>query len=283
MQIFDRLHLNHTHTRSRALYADHDIIIRAVWDQIIDRLHDIKRSFQNVLVLGPRGADDMCQTLKIAKKIEQVTILQAISDAEILPYEPAHFDLILSAFDLHTINDLPGIMIQIRTLLKPDGVLLAAFPGGETLYELRQAMMMAELELTGGGSPRILPWMDKQQAGALLQRGKFALPVADSEKIIIEYGALQTLLHDLRGMGESNVLRARSKKPVPRSFFKRTEEIYRAAFGMENGRLPATFEILHMIGWAPAASQQQPLKPGSATSRLADILGTNEMGAGERP
>ncbi len=223
---------------------------------IADRLKDIKRSFTSPYTLD-RYADTVC-------------------DDEVLPIEPGTHDLITSNLYLHTLNDLPGMLIQIRRTLKPNGLFIGAMMGGETLHELRHAMTQAEMDLRGGLSPRVAPFADKQQMGELMQRAGYALPVIDSDIITVTYRDFYKLLHDLRHMGENNMLAARSKSFTPRTLFSRTQEIYRDLYSDADGLIRATFEIIFVLGWAPHDSQPRPLKPGTAQVRLSDILSNEE-------
>jgi SAM-dependent methyltransferase len=194
----------------------------------------------------------------------------------------ASVDLVVSGLALQFVNDLPGTLIQVRRALKPDGLFIAALIGGETLTELRQAFAQAEAEVEGGLSPRVAPFVDVRELGALLQRAGFALPVTDVDRVTVRYDSAFALMHDLRRMGAANVLAERRRSPLRRATLARTAEIYAARFAGSDGRLHATFDIVWLSGWAPHASQQQPLKPGSAQARLADALGANEMSAGEK-
>jgi SAM-dependent methyltransferase len=189
-----------------------------------------------------------------------------------VPLEPASANLVLSPLALHLVNDLPGTLVRIRRALKPDGLLLAAIPGSGTLAELRDVLLAAEAELTGGASPRVIPFVDVRDAGALLQRAGFALPVVDAESYTVRYDSLFPLMRDLRAMGMGNPLVGRSRLPVNRRFFVRAAEIYAERYSDPDGRIRATFSIIYASGWAPHESQQQPLKPGSAKVRLADAL-----------
>jgi SAM-dependent methyltransferase len=189
-----------------------------------------------------------------------------------VPLEPASANLVLSPLALHLVNDLPGTLVRIRRALKPDGLLLAAIPGSGTLAELRDVLLAAEAELTGGASPRVIPFVDVRDAGALLQRAGFALPVVDAESYTVRYDSLFPLMRDLRAMGMGNPLVGRSRLPVNRRFFVRAAEIYAERHSDPDGRIRATFSIIYASGWAPHESQQQPLKPGSAKVRLADAL-----------
>jgi SAM-dependent methyltransferase len=203
--------------------------------------------------------------------------LAVAADEEALPFRDASLDLVVSALSLQFANDLPGVLVQIRRALKPDGLMLAALLGGETLTELRQAFAAAEIEIEGGISPRVAPFADLRDMGALLQRAGFALPVTDVERLTVRYGSPLALMHDLRRMGATNVLSERRRRPLRRATVARMMEIYGEKFADADGRIRATFEIVWLSGWAPHASQQQPLPPGSAQQRLADALGTTEL------
>jgi SAM-dependent methyltransferase len=202
--------------------------------------------------------------------------LAVAADEEALPFRDASLDLVVSGLALQFVNDLPGTLIQIRRALKPDGLLLAALAGGETLTELRQAFAAAEAEIEGGISPRVIPFPDVREMGALLQRAAFALPVTDVDRATARYASPTSLMHDLRRMGATNALRERSRRPLKRATLRRMIEIYAERFADRDGRIRATFEIIWLSGWAPHESQQKPLAPGSARRRLADALGTKE-------
>ena len=206
----------------------------------------------------------------------------AVTDEEVLPFAPGSLDLVVSALSLQFVNDLPGTLIQIRRALKPDGLFLAALIGGESLTELRQAFAAAEAEVEGGVSPRVAPFADLRDLGALLQRAGFALPVADVDRVIVRYASPLDLMQELRRMGAGNVLLERRRVPLKRATLRRMLEVYAERFGGADGRIPATFEIVWLSGWAPHESQQQPLAPGSAKTRLADALRTQEISAGEK-
>lgn len=203
-------------------------------------------------------------------------------DEEWLPFRAGSLDLVVSGLALQFVNDLPGTLIQIRRALKPDGLMLAALLGGRTLYELREALTEAEVELEGGASPRVAPFADVRDLGGLLQRAEFALPVADADALHVTYESAFSLMHDLRRMGAANVLTERRLTPMRRATLLRAVEIYAQRYGAKNGRVQATFEILTLTGWAPHDSQQKALAPGSARARLADALGTAEQPAGEK-
>ncbi len=205
------------------------------------------------------------------------------ADEEALPFRDASLDLVVSGLALQFVNDLPGVLIQIRRALKPDGLFVAALLGGETLTELRQSFAAAESEVEGGVSPRVAPFADLRELGALLQRAGFALPVTDVDRVTVRYGTVFDLMHDLRRMGAANALLARRRMPLRRATLVRMAEIYAERFADADGRLRATFDIVWLSGWAPHPDQQKPLQPGSAKTRLADALGTREISAGEKP
>jgi SAM-dependent methyltransferase len=189
----------------------------------------------------------------------------------------------VSALALQFVNDLPGTLVQIRRALKPDGLFLAALIGGETLTELRQAFAAAESEIEGGASPRVAPFADLRELGALLQRAGLALPVTDVDRLTVRYDSAFDLMRDLRRMGGTNALNARRRTPLKRATLTRMAEIYAQRFADADGRVRATFEIVWLSGWAPHPNQQQPLRPGAAQARLADALGTREIPTGEKP
>jgi SAM-dependent methyltransferase len=204
------------------------------------------------------------------------------ADEEALPFRDGSLDLVVSALALQFVNDLPGALIQIRRALKPDGLFLAALIGGDSLSELREAFSQAESEVEGGVSPRVAPFADLRDLGALLQRAGFALPVTDIDRVTVRYSSPLALMHDLRRMGATNVLTERRRKPLRRATLQRLFEIYAERFADPDGRVRSTFEIVWLSGWAPHESQQQPLKPGSAKTRLADALRTTEVPTGEK-
>ena len=193
-----------------------------------------------------------------------------------LPYKAESFDAVFSCLSLHWVDDLPGLMMQARRLLKPDGLLLMSLLGGNSLIELRQVLAEAEQDITGGLSPRCAPMADIRDIGGLLGRAGLALPVADSDRLTVHYPHMFKLMADLRGMGEQNAMLARLKTPTRRDVFYRAAEIYQQRFGQADGQIPASFEIVTVTGWAPHESQQKPLRPGSAAQRLATVLESDE-------
>ena len=207
----------------------------------------------------------------------------AFAQADIfdLPFAPASFDAVVSALSLHWVNDLPGALVQARQCLKPDGLFLGAMLGGETLHELRAVLTEAESDVLGGAGPRVSPFAELQDAAGLMQRAGFALPVVDSDLLTVTYENAFLLMRELRGMGEGNAVAARRKSATPKSVFLRAAEIYQQRHSTPDGRIAASFQILYLTGWAPHASQQKPLRPGSAAHRLADALEATERPAGD--
>jgi NADH dehydrogenase [ubiquinone] 1 alpha subcomplex assembly factor 5 len=289
-QIFDKLRLQQSRDHRAAGMESYDFLIRHAAKSIIDRIEIITFDFDTVAIYGgriaPHDLDAMITALG-AKTIFLLDLSNALlkrewpdhviavqSDSEWLPFAHGRLDALIAVFEHHSLNDLPGALIQARAALRPDGMFMVAMPGADTMYELREAMTKAEMELYDGLSPHIYPFADKQQYGALMQRAGFALPVVDSEHLQISYKTIYALFKDLKHMGEGNILTARSKRALSRSFYDLSEKIYRAENGFTHDeRFDVTFEIIHMIGWSPDKSkQQQPLKPGSAEHNLADIL-----------
>ena len=201
-----------------------------------------------------------------------------IATGEHLPLEPESVDLLVSLLALQDANDIPGALIQIRRALRPDGLFLGAFSGAGTLVELRESLLAAETEILGGASPRVIPFTDVRDAGGLLQRAGFALPVTDVETVTVRYDTMFGLIRDLRAMGATNALMARSRRPGTRRLFQRAAEIYAERFSDADGRIRATFSFIWMSGWAPHGSQQKPLKPGSAEVSLTKALGLIDHG-----
>lgn len=257
-------------------------------DELSERLNVVERQFEMAVELhGGTGiaARRIMQTGKV-ETMRRVEIDAAfaqpgetieVASLEQFPLEEASANLIVSPLGLHLTNDTPGAFIQIRRALKPDGLFVAAIPGSGTLAELRDVLLSAEAELTGGASPRVIPFADVRDVGALLQRAGFALPVTDTETYTVRYDSIFPLMRDLRAMGMANPLMGRSRTPLNRHFFMRAAEIYAERYSDADGRIRATFSFIYVSGWAPHESQQKPLKPGSAKVRLADALKTTEI------
>jgi SAM-dependent methyltransferase len=254
-------------------------LLEHVAEEFAERLSSVLRQFEIVADIGTL-TNALRRALQKTGKIGR--ILETAVDEELLPFADGALDLAVSALSLHHVNDLPGTLVQIRRALKPDGLFVAALLCGDTLTELRQAFAQAESEIEGGISPRVAPFADLRDLGTLLQRAGFALPVVDSDKLIVRYDSAFALMRDLRAMGATNVLTERRKTPLRRATLMRMAEIYAERFADPDGRIRATFEIGWMTGWSPHESQQKPLKPGSAAQRLADALGTKEISAGDK-
>ena len=257
--------------------------------ELAERLSAVLRQFERAVDLGT-PTDAVGRALEGSDKITSLIAaapyaapLRVAADEETLPFAEGSLDLVVSALALQFVNDLPGTLIQVRRALKPDGLLLAALIGCDSLFELREAFAQAESEIEGGVSPRVAPFADLRELGALLQRAGFALPVVDSDKLTVRYESVLALMRDLRRMGATNVLNERRRKPFKRATLQRLAEIYAERFADADGRVRATFEIAWLSGWAPHESQQKPLRPGSAKARLADALGTREIPTGEKP
>lgn len=293
MEVFDRRLVTERRERAAPEAEAHEFLLARAADEIIDRLAFVNRKFPVAAVVGAHHG-------LVARRLGQVRSIGAViavesapallaqcpapkvlADEELLPFRDGALDLVVSALSLQLVNDLPGTLVQIRRALKPDGLFLAAMLGGETLRELREALLLAEAEVEGGASPRVAPFADVRDLGGLLQRAGFALPVADTDLVTVTYDSPLKLMQDLRGMGGTNALVARRRTPLKRATLFRMLEIYADRFG-SGRRVPATFEIVTLTGWVPHESQQKPLRPGSAQARLADALGVKEHKTGEQ-
>lgn len=288
--VFDRVLVRRYMARALGQgYADF-LLTRAV-DDLTERLDVVLRRFPLALDIGTptgRAADRLIEGGRAETVIRLAPVPQAgvptlVGDEEALPFRSECFDLAVSLLSLQGVNDLPGALVQVRRALKPDGLFIGCLLGGATLAELRQAFAQAESEIEGGASPRVAPFADVRDLGGLLQRAGFALPVADVETVTVRYGDPFGLMRDLRAMGLANALVERRKAPLRRATLLRAAAIYAERFADPDGRVRATFEMIWLSGWAPHESQQKPLRPGSAKSRLADALGVPEWSAGEQP
>ena len=288
MNIFNRRSVRHHRDRAAASYADFNFLFQEVAARLGDRLQDITRTFPITLDLGCHGGDmaayipdrSAVETLinsDLSPKMAELAYAKngaasLTSDEEFLPFKEQSLDLVVSNLSLHWVNDLPGAFTQIRRALKPDGLFLAAMLGGETLNELGEALRDAEIEIEGGLSPRLSPFAEIKDAGNLLGRAGFALPVADTETITVSYGNPLKLMTDLRGMGETNSNMHRRTTFSRRATLKRAAEIYAKKFTNDEGRMPATFEIIYLTAWVPHESQQKPLNPGSGQVSLGNVF-----------
>ena len=285
-QVFDRRLLRLRLQRALRGAAE-DFLLARAGEDLIDRLAPVQRTFRDVLDLGtPRPAvagllraalpdARIGRAAPTADAIGQGPWLGLVADDERQPFGPERFDLAVSILALHTANDLPGALIQIRRALRPDGLFLGCLLGGQTLTELRQALFMAEAEISGGASPRVAPFSDLRDLGHLLQRTGFALPVTDVDPLVVRYASVLRLFADLRAMGATNALVLRRKQPITRRLLMRAAQIYAETFADPDGRLRATFELVWLSGWVPHESQQKPLRPGAAKMKLADALDPN--------
>ncbi|MEL7463505.1 MAG: methyltransferase domain-containing protein [Pseudomonadota bacterium] len=299
MELFDHQIRSLRAPRVKKLLPDADFLFTRAAEGIADRLDDVKRDFPRAAIVGACGGA-IAEALRgrlgaeTLIQLESAPPLAALASArapeaetltapdETLPLEQGRLDAAIGGLTLHRANDPVGLLTQMRLALKPDGLLLAATFGGRTLYELRAAFAEAEAEVEGGVSPRVAPMGEVRDLGGLLQRAGFALPVADVDRFEVAYETPFHLMRDLRAMGEANALTQRRRTFSRRATFMRMAEIYAANFSRPDGRVTATFEIVFLTGWSPDASQPQPLRPGSAKTRLADALGTDEKSAGEK-
>jgi NADH dehydrogenase [ubiquinone] 1 alpha subcomplex assembly factor 5 len=297
--VFDRTVLRRRRDRAARGWTSQAFLKREISERLVERLGDVRRGFALALDLGCHG-DEIAIALQKSTGGERTTGGQlvrsdlgeafarraagpaVVADEEALPFAAQSFDLVMSAMALHWVNDLPGTLIQIGRILKPDGLFLGAMLGGGTLWQLRQALAAAESEIEGGLSPRVSPFADLRDAAGLLQRAGFALPVADGETIDVEYESALALMRDLGAMGEGNLVLERRRGLARRATLLRAAEIYGERFAGPSGRVMASFEVLFLHGWAPHTSQPKPLKPGSAALRLSEALDAAEYSAGEK-
>lgn len=298
--IFDRALKRQRRARIAARFDDHDFLFREIAVRLAERAGDIRHDFALALDAGCRtglftqaaqeiipgkitrfvqseSSPGFAATARARNNVETI-----VADDEALPFAPASFDLIASCGVLQGLNDVPGALLQLRQSLRPDGLFLGALLGGETLFELREALLTAEAEIEGGASPRVAPFAELSDAAGLLQRAGFSLPLADMDPIDVTYENVFRLMHDLRGMGEANTRLDRRRTPTRRATLMRAGEIYAERFGRPDGRIPASFQVFFLTGWAPDASQPKPLRPGSARTRLADALDTTERALDEK-
>ncbi|RCW26054.1 methyltransferase family protein [Ciceribacter lividus] len=264
-----------------------DFLLQIAAHELAERLSLVERHFDQAVELhGASGvtARECMETGKIGELVRVETHAtfatgdETMTEAplEQLPLDEQSVNLVLSPLALHVTNDTPGVLIQIRKALKPDGLLLAAIPGAGTLAELRDVLLSTEIELSGGASPRVIPFADIRDIGALMQRAGFALPVIDTQTYTVRYDSIFGLMRDLKAMGMGNPLIDRSRRPLGRRFFLRAAEKYAERYADPDGRIRATFVFIYVSGWAPHESQQKPLKPGSAKMRLADALAVSK-------
>jgi SAM-dependent methyltransferase len=267
--LFDRALLRARQDRaSREKLAT--FLLDRVADDAVERLQAVLRDFKSAADIGTAGNQ---LRDKLVGRVDQLAPVDLPDlESEPLPLQPQSLDLAVSALAFQFVNDLPGLLAQIRRALRPDGLLLAAMIGGDTLTELRQAFAAAEAECEGGVSPRVAPFADVRDIGALLQRAGFALPVIDVDRIVVRYDSAFALMQDLRSMGATNILVERRRTPSRRATMFRMAQLYRERFADADGRIRATFDVIWLSGWAPHESQQKPLQPGSAKVSLAEAV-----------
>lgn len=289
-KLFDRARVARNRDRASSNYRDYAFLKGRESTQLLERLGDSTRRFERALDIWAHDGQ-ASEALQSSDLVEQVSawepspaMLQRLSTRgieatlakdETLPFEPASFDLVVSVLSLHWMNDLLGVMNQVKTVLKPDGLFLACLFGGGSLKELRTALIEAESEITGGVSPRLSPLPGLQDMAGLMQRAGFALPVADIDHVTVRYAHPMKLLEDLRGMGEQAAFVPRDgqeRRPLSRRILARMSDIYAERFSDPDGRVRASFEIIWLSGWAPAPGQPKPLKPGSGKFSLADAV-----------
>jgi len=287
--IFNQQLLRHRLRRAAIGDISKDFLRQRTAEDITSRLSLIKREFKLCVLFGDKS-DCMVSTLENLPNLHKLISVSTIDpigpstaerhivgSEEHLPLANESINLAISPLTLQFANDLPGALIQLKRSLKPDGLFIGAFLGGDTLVELRDALLSAEIDIRGGAAPRVHARVDIRDLGTLLQRAGFALPVVDSDRITVTYRSTLHLMHDLRALGLTSVLAQGEGRGLNRRILKRLEEIYQDRYPAPDNRIRATFEIIYLTGWAPHESQQKPLKPGSAKTRLADAFKTEEI------
>jgi SAM-dependent methyltransferase len=267
--LFDRALLRARQSRALGSGPATFLLDRVALD-MAERLHAVLREFKDAADVGTPGDQVGGALLERTDRLARIDLPEL--ESEPLPFQPESLDLAVSALAFQFVNDLPGVLAQIRRALKPDGLLLAAMIGGDTLTELRQSFASAEAECEGGVSPRVAPFADLRDIGSLLQRAGFALPVTDVDRIVVRYDSAFALMQDLRRMGATNILVERRRTPTRRATLLRMAQIYAERFADSDGRIRATFDVIWLSGWAPHESQQKPLQPGSARAGLAEAV-----------
>lgn len=290
MNVFDRRLLSQRRDRAAARWDDYGFLVQETAERLAERLEDVTRSFTSVLDLGCHGGEmaallsqrpglerfvqcDLSPAMAARAKGRAPTV---VADEEGLPFGDKAFDLVVSNLSLHWVNDLPGAFLQVRKSLQDDGLFAGCLLGGETLRELRSCLIEAEMELEGGVSPRVSPFAQIKDVGDLLRRAGLTMPVVDSDIITIDYENPMRLLDDLRGMGESNLVKERRKTFMRRQTLFSALQRYQEHFALPNGRFRATFEVIFFVAWTPHPNQPKPLAPGSAQTLLSDALKKDE-------
>jgi len=291
MNVFDRNMVKTHRDRAAKTWEDFDFLHKEISERLCERLDDVVRDFPMALDIGCHGGEvasvlqdqlkvkhliqfDISE--KMAKRADKENATTLVADEEFLPFAPNSFDLIISNLSLHWVNDLPGALLQINRCLKPDGLFIGTMFGIETLRELRQCLSDAEMAVDGGLSPRVSPYADVKDAGMLLQRAGFTLPVVDADGVEVRYENPMKLMKDLKGMGENNKVLERRKNFTKRELIMKAAQGYMEEFIGDDGRIPATFQVMYMTAWKDDPSQPKPLMPGSAQTKLAEALGVPE-------
>jgi SAM-dependent methyltransferase len=271
-EVFDRALLIERQRRQRR--SEPGILMRTAGEEIVERLALVRRSFHHALVMAP-DPDPVAERLATDCGVGEVERRRLVAGDD-LGLPGAAFDLVVSAFDLDTANDVPGHLVQVRRALVPDGLLLACLFAGDTLQELRQSWLAAELEVAGGVSPRVAPMIDLGELGALIQRAGFALPVVDLDRTLVRYADAIALMHEIRLEGQTSSLMGRSRRFVSKALLGAVARHYQEHFADPDGRIRTTLQVAWVAAWSPHESQPRPLPPGSARMRLADALGERE-------
>ncbi len=282
--LFDRARLRKRRARTLPQFAQHDFLHREAAERLAESLGFILRPFPTIVALGAyspalhaalatrEGTDHYIACDNLPQALHAHSGPRIVADEEALPFADNSVDAVVSLLSLHWVNDLPGTLAQIQRMLKPDGLFMAILPGGGTLHELRDILAAAESARTGGLSPRVAPFLDVRDAGALLQRAGFALPVADSDTLTITHPNLFALMDDLRGAAQSNMLLQQVRHFTPRGLFLDAAARYAAQHSDPEGQICSTVELITMTGWKPAPNQQQPAKRGSGKISLTQVL-----------
>ncbi len=294
-KVFNRQHVRHLREKSVVNYPKYSFLKTRAAEELLERLADTPQSFDLALDLGSHTgtvAETLVTNGKVTKLVSaDLSLAMAaacpkpalVASEERLPFADHALDLVTSILSLHAVNDLPGTLVQIRRILKPDGLFVGCLFGAGTLKELRTSLMQAEVEILGGAAQRIAPLPGLQDMAGLLQRAGFALPVADVDRVTVRYDTPFDLIKDIKGMAESAAFAGSARPPLSRRILARMYEIYADQFADDDGRLRASFEIIWLSGWAPAPGQPKPLKPGSAKQSLASAVGSKEISLKEKP
>lgn len=289
-QLIDTIAHRRNRDRAASGFGDVNFLKQAAADRLADRLDIVRRHFPLVLDIGSHHGE-MAKAAIASGKVDRVICADPSSgmashtagdmpscvvDYDNINFCDGAFDAITSAFSMHWVNDLPGMLSRMRRWLKPDGLLLLSMAGGVSFGGLRSCLAEAESQTAGGLSPRVLPMADIRDLGGLLGRAGFGLPVADSDTLTISWSDLFHMMRELRQMGESNALLGRATHMTRRDTMMKAATLYKDRFSTEDQRVTAEIELITLTAWAPSPDQQKPLKPGSADVNLADFLNANQ-------